>query len=116
MDSNGKKLIDEETLQRLIDDCRDDEERMSIINEGEETQQQILRLQNISQMELNKFNNFDFKLKEVESILSEANKVYDEAFALSNQKSEALELYNEHIKSEALNKHAKFVKKAHAQS
>lgn len=37
MESDGKKLIDDETLQRLIDDCRDDEERMSIINEGEET-------------------------------------------------------------------------------
>jgi len=38
-DSNGKKLVDEETLQRLIDDCKDEEERMNIINDGEETQQ-----------------------------------------------------------------------------
>lgn len=37
-DADGKKLVDDETLQRLIDDCREDEERMSIINEGEETQ------------------------------------------------------------------------------
>jgi hypothetical protein len=37
-ENDGKKLVDEETLQRLIDDCREEEERMSIINEGQETQ------------------------------------------------------------------------------
>ena len=47
-DEDGKKVIDQETLLRLIDECREDEERMSIINEGEETQQQIVRLKNIS--------------------------------------------------------------------
>lgn len=66
---------------------------MNIINEGEETQQQIVRLKNISQIELNKYNNFDFKLAEADQILKEANKIYEETSALANQKSEALELY-----------------------
>ena len=104
-DSSGKKLVDEETLQQLIDDCREEEERMSIINEGEETQQQIVRLKNISQMELNKFNNFDFKLAEADHILREANRIYEEASQIANQKSEALELYKELKASNALEKH-----------
>lgn len=97
--------MDQETLQQLIDDCREEEERMSIINEGEETQQQIVRLKNISQMELNKFNNFDFKLAEADHILREANRIYEEASQIANQKSEALELYKELKASNALEKH-----------
>lgn len=64
-------------------------------------------------MEVKLFNNFDFKLEEADKILLEANKIYDETFALVNEKSEALELYNEYKISNALEKHEKFVKKAH---
>ena len=76
VEAGGKKLVDEDTLQRLIDDCREEEERMSIMNDGEETQQQIVRLKHISEMELNKFKNFDFKLAEADKILSEANDIF----------------------------------------
>ena len=89
---------------------------MSIINEGEETQQQIVRLKHISEMELNRFNNFDFKLAEADQILKEANRIYEETAIIANQKSEALELYNEYLASDALTKHELFVKKAKAES
>jgi hypothetical protein len=67
-------------------------------------------------MELRKFENVDFKLAEADLILKEANRIYDEVTALANQKSEAMDLYNEHIASNALQKHEMFVKKAHLES
>ena len=75
-----------------------------------------MRLKNISQMELNKFINFDFKLAEADQILREANRIYDETAKIVNQKSEALEMYNELKSSKALEKHELFVKKAHTES
>lgn len=57
---------------------------MSIINEGEETQLQIVRLKHISQLELKKFENVDFKLAEADHILQEANRIYEEVSALAN--------------------------------
>ena len=67
-------------------------------------------------MELRKFENVDFKLAEADHILKEANRIYDEVTALANQKSEAIDMYNEQKESNALQKHELFVKKAHIES
>lgn len=75
-----------------------------------------MRLKHISALELKKFENVDFKLAEADHILREANRIYEEVSVLANQKSEALDLYNEHIASNALQKHEMFVKKAHNES
>lgn len=47
-------------------------------------------------MEINRFNNFDFRLEEADKILIEANRIFNEVLALGEKKSEALELFNEH--------------------
>jgi hypothetical protein len=73
-------------------------------------------LRNISQLELNKFNNFDFKLAEANEILKEANRICEETSKLVNDKSEAVDLYNDYMQSGALQKHGAFVEKAHHQA
>lgn len=73
-----------------------------------------MRLKHISELELKKFENVDFKLAEADHILKEAKRISEEVTELANQKSEALDMYNEYIASNALQKHEMFVIKAHA--
>lgn len=64
---DNKKLIDEDTLMRLLDDCKDEEARFSIMDDGQSQSHSLIsRQQNMTEIELESFDVVARRLKEAE--------------------------------------------------
>lgn len=76
---DNRRLIDEETLLRLLDDCKDEEARFSIMDEGQQPHQMISRQQNLTAIELDHFDEVARRLQEAEKSVLDVVKIADEA-------------------------------------
>ena len=76
---DNRRLIDEETLLRLLDDCKDEEARFSIMDEGQPTHQKISRQQKMTEIELDDFDTVARRLQEAEKSVLDVVKIADEA-------------------------------------
>lgn len=73
-------MIDEDTLLRLLDECKDEEARLSIMmdTQSSHSQSQICRQNDLTQIELESFDSVTRRLKEAELIAIEADKMANE--------------------------------------
>lgn len=76
---DNRRLIDEETLLRLLDDCKDEEARFSIMDEGQQPHQMISRQQTLTAIELDHFDEVARRLQEAEKSVLDVVKIADEA-------------------------------------
>lgn len=78
-DDQDKKLIDEDTLLRLIDECKDEEARLSVMNHSDsimmETKSQIVKQTEMTAIELDQFDSVVRRLREAESLATQQSQV-----------------------------------------
>ena len=70
-----RKLIDHDTMLRLVEECREEEERLSVMTDGE-TNDKINRQMEISQMQLQVYNRQERKLQDARESLVQAQEFY----------------------------------------
>ena len=76
----GKKLIDEETLLRLVDECKDEESRLQIMNLPNdqvmnETKSQIATQNRLTDIELDAFDSVARRLEEASNLAKKQEQV-----------------------------------------
>lgn len=78
--ANGKQLIDEDTLLRLVDECKDEEARLSVMLDAQSShsQSQICRQTHLTEIELDSFDIVARRLKEAEQLAIETDKIVED--------------------------------------
>ena len=91
-----RKLVDEDTLMRLIDECKDEEARLSVFNDQImlETKSQIKSLNEMTEIELDTFDSVKRRLEYAEELAGKTQELVkrvDESLRDDNDKSSRLE-------------------------